>query len=86
MRDRLPPPALRPAPDPVVPRLALRAADAALALSVSERFLREITDLPRIRVGNAVLFRVTGLEAWLRDHESHDADATQPADPSPAAE
>jgi hypothetical protein len=86
MRDRLPPPALRPAPDPVVPRLALRAAEAALALSISERFLREIPDLPRVRVGNAVLFRTSGLEEWLRANESREADTTPPADPSPAAE
>jgi hypothetical protein len=63
------PAALRPAPRPTVPRLALRPAEAAEALSISEKFLRGIPDLPRVRIGTAVLYPVDSLQRWLRDHE-----------------
>lgn len=49
-------------------RLALRPREAALALGLSERKLREILpELPHVRVGGAVLLPVEGLCSWLRD-------------------
>ena len=49
-------------------RLALRPKEAALALGLSERTLRQILpELPHIRVGGAVLLPVEGLQAWLRE-------------------
>jgi excisionase family DNA binding protein len=49
-------------------RLALRPKEAAQALGVSERTLRQILpELPHVRVGGAVLLPVEGLRAWLQD-------------------
>ena len=49
-------------------RLALRPAEAAKALGIGERTLRQILpELPHIRVGGAVLLPVEGLQAWLRE-------------------
>jgi hypothetical protein len=75
---REPPPALRPPVTPAVPRLALRAADAARALSVSEPTLRNLTDLPRVRLGTAVLYRTASLDAWLASRErTPESDSTE---------
>ena len=49
-------------------RLALRPAEAAQALGIGERTLRQILpELPHVRVGGAVLLPVEGLRAWLRE-------------------
>lgn len=49
-------------------RLALRPKEAAEALGLSERKIRElIPELPHVRVGGAVLLPVEGLRAWLRE-------------------
>ena len=49
-------------------RLALRPREAAEALGLSERKLREVLpQLPHIRLGGAVLLPVEGLQAWLRE-------------------
>ncbi len=49
-------------------RLALRPKEAAEALGISERKLREgLPQLPHVRVGGAVLLPVEGLQAWLRE-------------------
>ncbi len=49
-------------------RLALRPKEAAQALGLSERALRQILpELPHVRVGGAVLLPVEGLQAWLRE-------------------
>jgi len=49
-------------------RLALRPKEAAQALGLSERKLREVLpQLPHVRVGGAVLLPVEGLQAWLRE-------------------
>jgi hypothetical protein len=69
MRRDEPPPALRRDPAPTVPRLALRAADAARALAISEPTLRNLSDLPRVRLGTAVLYRTASLDAWLAERE-----------------
>ncbi|HEX4128504.1 MAG TPA: helix-turn-helix domain-containing protein [Pirellulales bacterium] len=68
------------APAPV---LALRPRDAAKALGISERTLREWTkngDIPHVRVdgGRAIIYPVDALRDWLR----HQAEASKP---SPAA-
>ena len=52
----------------LVDRLALRPKEAAEALGISERKLREfLPELPHVRVGGAVLLPVEGLRAWLRE-------------------
>jgi excisionase family DNA binding protein len=49
-------------------RLALRPAEAAQALGIGERTLRQILpELPHVRVGGAVLLPVEALQAWLRE-------------------
>ena len=49
-------------------RLALRPAEAARALGVSERTLRQLLpQLPHLRAGTAVLIPVEGLREWLRE-------------------
>ena len=48
-------------------RLALRPAEVARALGLSERTVRQILpQLPHLRVGGAVLVPVEGLREWLR--------------------
>lgn len=48
-------------------RLALRPKEAAEALGIGERTLRDILpELPHVRVGGAVLLPVEGLREWLR--------------------
>ena len=49
-------------------RLALRPKEAAEALGISERTLRQILpELPHVRVGGVVLLPVEALRAWLTD-------------------
>ncbi len=51
-----------------VERLALRPKEAAEALGVSERTLRQLLpELPTVRRGNIVLVPVAGLREWLRE-------------------
>ena len=48
-------------------RLALRPAEAAQALGISERKLRQLLPkLPIVREDGVVLIPVDGLRAWLR--------------------
>ena len=57
-----------PSPVQLSARLALRPAEAAQALGLSERTLRQILpELPHVRVGGAVLLPVEGLQTWLRE-------------------
>ncbi len=47
-------------------RLALRPAEAAAALGIGERTLRQILpELPHVRVGGVVLLPVDALRGWL---------------------
>lgn len=62
------PPALQFEPRSAVPCLALRPAEAAKALSISEKHLRSIEDLPKVRLGTAVLYPVHAIKAWLDAH------------------
>ena len=49
-------------------RLALRPKEAAEALGISERTLRQLLpELPTVRRGNIVLIPVEQLRRWLRD-------------------
>ncbi len=49
-------------------RLALRPKEAAEALGISERTLRQLLpELPTVRRGNIVLIPVAGLREWLRE-------------------
>ena len=83
-RDPAPiPAALRPAvPTPIV-RLALRPREAAESLGVCERTLRDLPDVPRLKLnGGTVLYPVRELERWLSDRleRAPEADAlTVPA-------
>jgi len=60
----------RSSPEPraeLTDRLALRPAEVARALGLSERTIRQILpQLPHLRVGGAVLVPVEGLREWLR--------------------
>ena len=56
-------------------RLALRPAEAAQALGISERKLRQLLPkLPIVREGGVVLIPVDGLRAWLARCASVEAD------------
>ncbi len=49
-------------------RLALRPKEAAEALGIGERTLRQmLPELPCVRVGGVVLLPVDALRAWLTD-------------------
>jgi predicted DNA-binding transcriptional regulator AlpA len=53
-----------------VPRLALRAKDAAIALGIGARLLWSMTnrnEIPHIRLGKAVLYPVDALRTWLSE-------------------
>ncbi len=51
-------------------RLALRPAEAARALGLSERALRQILpQIPHLHAGSAVLIPVDSLRNWLREQE-----------------
>ncbi len=50
-------------------RLALRPAEAADALGIGERTLRQLLPtLPHVRIGGVVLLPVAALVRWLDDH------------------
>ena len=49
-------------------RLALRPAEVAEVLGVSERHIRQLLpQLPHVRLGGCVVVPVEGLREWLRD-------------------
>lgn len=49
-------------------RLALRVKEAAEALGLGERTVRQILpELPHLRAGGVVLLPVDGLRAWLQE-------------------
>jgi excisionase family DNA binding protein len=57
-------------------RLALRPAEAATALGVSERTLRSmLSRLPHFREGGAVLIPVRALERWLEERVKAEGNA-----------
>ena len=61
-------------------RLALRPAEAAKALGVSERALRALLSrLPTVRAGSAVLIPVDALRDWLRTQAQPEQDEVERA-------
>ena len=62
------------------PKLAVRQKEAAAMLSISRRWLQELTergDIPCIRRGRSVLYRVAALEQWLaKNEQTHSQEAT----------
>lgn len=61
-------------------RLALRPKEAAQALGLSERKLREILpELPHVRVGGAVLIPVSALGLWLEQKARQEANLADAA-------
>ena len=57
-------------------RLALRPAEAARALGVSERTLRTLLPrLPHVRLSGTVLLPVRDLERWLHEQARAEADS-----------
>jgi hypothetical protein len=49
-------------------RLALRPREAAAALGISERTLRQLSPtLPHLRLGGCLLFPVPALQRWLEE-------------------
>ena len=57
-------------------RLALRPKEAAEALGVCEKTLRQIgTEIGRVHRGNVVLYPVEALYEWLRRHTEAPEDA-----------
>lgn len=55
------------------PKTLLTPQEAADALGISERTLRDLTvphgELPRVRIGRCVRYRPAALEAWSADRE-----------------
>ncbi len=59
-------------------RLALRPKEAAEALGISERTLRQLLpELPTVRRGNIILVPVAGLREWLRAESEAEKDRTE---------
>lgn len=59
-------------------RLALRPAEAAATLGLSERAFREIAhQLPNVRFGRSPRFPVEGLRRWLEEHARAEADRSR---------
>jgi hypothetical protein len=83
-RDPAPiPPALRPAVPPPIARLALRPREAAESLGVCERTLRDLPDVPRLKLnGGTVLYPVRELERWLADRLDRGPEADAPTVPA----
>ena len=62
-------------------RLALRPQEAARALGISERKLREILpELPHIRRGGVVMIPIPALESWLAQEAKATASETREAE------
>jgi len=71
--------ALTPLPVSPIPRLALRRAEAAAALSISDRTLDAWTqagDIPHIRRGGVLLYPIAELSAWLAEQAGRGDAAT----------
>jgi excisionase family DNA binding protein len=61
-------------------RVALRPKEAAEALGISERTLRQLLpELPTVRRGNIVLVPVAGLQEWLREESEAEKGRTEKA-------
>jgi excisionase family DNA binding protein len=61
-------------------RLVVSSREAAEMLSVSERHLHMLSskgDLPKVRIGARVCYRVETLRAWLAAHEHQKGECVQ---------
>ncbi len=70
---------------PVIPPLALRPRDAAVALGISERLLQDwvkFHGVPCVRLGQVVRYPTNELRQWLRERALAGEEATPPARPS----
>ena len=57
-------------------RLALRPAEVAEALGISERTVRQILpELPHLRIGSAVVVPIEPLREWLRERAEREPSA-----------
>ena len=57
-------------PNPVVPSIALRTKEAAIALGISERTLntwRKTRDVPHFKLNGTVLYPVKDLTEWVSE-------------------
>ena len=61
-------------------RLALRPAELARALGLSERTVRQILpELPHVRIGTAVVIPIDQFLEWLRDRAQQEKGAVDKA-------
>jgi len=61
-------------------RLALSIPEAAKAVGVSERLLRELLpDIPHCRLGNRVVIPVAPLDEWLRKQSEKEENVVRKA-------
>ena len=75
-REDVPAALRRPTEHPPV-RLAMSAEQAAEALSICSKTLKNMPDgPPAIRIGRRVLYRVASLDAWLAKREQRNDDET----------
>lgn len=72
---------------PPAPRLALRVAEVAESLGISdESFDRYVRDsLPVVRLGTLRLYPVAALEQWLAERAKRVLPESRPASPEPVA-
>lgn len=64
-------------------RLLLKPKEAATALAISERTLWQLTKdraIPCLRVGRAVRYDLSALQAWIEQHRGESLDETSPHD------
>lgn len=67
----------------LVPRLSLRPKEAAAALGISERRLRQLLpELPHVRRRGVLLFPVDALRAWLEKQSAPPSEASAPRTPA----
>jgi hypothetical protein len=87
-REREPVPAALKRPEPPTPiRLALRPDEAAKALGICAKSLRDLPDGPPVvRLGRSVLYRVASLDSWLAERERTPEDEPGPADDHPPSQ
>jgi hypothetical protein len=77
---REPPSALRPPVVPPIPRIALRPDEAAQAIGICTKSLRDLIDgPPLVRLGRVVLYRTASLDAWLAERERTPDETSGPA-------
>ena len=75
---REPPPALRPPVEHPPIRLALRCDEAAAALAICSKTLRDLPDGPAfVAIGRARLYPISVLQQWLDDRATRPGTADE---------